>query len=62
MLDVQRFLLFESEQLHAIFNAPLYPGCIDGGRGYDKAGNQRPCNARLWVPSSHFRSRVESGA
>jgi integrase len=43
-------LPFEREQLHAIFNAPLYRGCIDGERGYNKVGNQRPRNARFWVP------------
>ncbi|WP_168157323.1 hypothetical protein [Erythrobacter sp. QSSC1-22B] len=43
-------LPFEREQLHAIFNAPLYRRCIDGGRGYNKVGNQRPRNARFWVP------------
>ncbi len=41
---------FDGEQLHAIFNAPLYRGCADGGRGYNKAGHQRPRNARFWVP------------
>jgi integrase len=43
-------LPFEREQLHAIFNAPLYRGCVDGERGYNKIGNQRPRNARFWVP------------
>jgi integrase len=41
---------FDREQLHAIFNAPLYRGCVDGERGYNKIGNQRPRNARFWVP------------
>lgn len=43
-------LPFEREQLHAIFNAPLYRGCVDGERGYNKVGNLRPRNARYWVP------------
>ncbi|PTW44576.1 phage integrase family protein [Sphingomonas faeni] len=43
-------LPFERDQLHAIFNAPLYRGCVDGERGYNKVGNQRPRNARFWVP------------
>ena len=43
-------LPFDREQLHAIFNAPLYRGCIDGERGYNKVGIQRPRNARFWVP------------
>jgi integrase len=41
---------FERDQLHAIFNAPLYRGCVDGERGYNKVGDQRPRNARFWVP------------
>ncbi|WP_330981705.1 MULTISPECIES: DUF6538 domain-containing protein [Sphingomonas] len=41
---------FDRKQLHSIFNAPLYRGCVDGGRGYNKAGSQRPRNARFWVP------------
>jgi integrase len=43
-------LPFAREQLHAIFDAPLYRGCVDGERGYNKVGNQRPRNARFWVP------------
>lgn len=41
---------FSREQLHAIFNAPLFRGCIDGERGYNKVGDQRPRNAHFWVP------------
>ncbi|GLT02033.1 integrase [Sphingobium jiangsuense] len=41
---------FDRDQLHSIFNAPLYRGCVDGGRGYSKTGSQRPRNARFWVP------------
>ncbi len=41
---------FNREKLHAIFNAPLYRGCVDSERGYNKVGSQRPRNARLWVP------------
>jgi integrase len=41
---------FDRGQLYAIFNAPLYRGCVDGGRGYNKVGDQRPRNARFWVP------------
>ncbi|MGA1808391.1 DUF6538 domain-containing protein [Sphingobium sp. WW5] len=43
-------LPFDREQLHAIFHAPLYRGCVDGERGYNKVGHQRPRNARFWVP------------
>ena len=41
---------FNPSQLHAIFNAPLYRGCVDGERGYAKPGIERPRNARFWVP------------
>jgi integrase len=41
---------FSTEQLRAIFNAPLYRGCQDGERGYAKVGEERPRNARFWVP------------
>ncbi|MEA3263729.1 MAG: site-specific integrase [Pseudomonadota bacterium] len=41
---------FGDEQLRAIFNAPLYRGCLDGERGYAKPGSARPRNARFWVP------------
>ena len=41
---------FSDEQLRAIFNAPLYRGCLDGERGYAKTGLERPRNARFWVP------------
>ena len=41
---------FDRDQLHSIFNAPLYRGCVDGGRGYNKVGDHRPRNARFWVP------------
>jgi integrase len=43
-------LPFSREQLRSIFNAPLYRGCRDGGRGYAKPGSERPRNARYWVP------------
>jgi integrase len=41
---------FSPEQLKKIFNAPLYRGCLDGERGYAIPGEQRPRNARFWVP------------
>jgi integrase len=41
---------FSAEQLRRIFNTPLYTGCLDGGRGYAVEGDQRPRNARFWVP------------
>ena len=41
---------FSVEQLGMIFDAPIYRGCVDGDRGYAKPGDQRPRNARFWVP------------
>ncbi|NBB41603.1 tyrosine-type recombinase/integrase [Sphingobium yanoikuyae] len=41
---------FNPMQLRAIFDAPLYRGCLDGARGYAKPGTERPRNARFWVP------------
>ena len=41
---------FSAKQLQTIFDAPLYRGCLDGERGYAKAGAERPRNARFWVP------------
>ncbi|WP_281180053.1 DUF6538 domain-containing protein, partial [Croceicoccus bisphenolivorans] len=43
-------LPFSADQLRKIFNAPLYRGCLDGGRGYATPGANRPRNARFWVP------------
>ena len=43
-------LPFAPEQLRRIFHAPLYSGCIDDRRGYNKVGDERPRNARFWIP------------
>lgn len=43
-------LPFDREQLHAIFTVPLYRGCVDGERGYDKVGCQRPRYGGFSVP------------
>tara|TARA_R110001599_G_scaffold755_8_gene3661 strand:- start:983 stop:2233 length:1251 start_codon:yes stop_codon:yes gene_type:complete len=41
---------FSTEQLRTIFDAPLYRGCLNGDRGYAIVGDERPRNARFWVP------------
>lgn len=41
---------FTTEELTAIFSAPLYAGCQDDGNGYDKPGPNRPRRGRFWVP------------
>src|SRR5690606_29928133 len=33
-----------------IFSAPLYTGCRDDGHGYATPGQERPRNARFWIP------------
>lgn len=43
-------LPFAPEQLRRIFNAPLYVGCTDDGRGYNRVGDEKPRNARFWIP------------
>ncbi|PGH53118.1 hypothetical protein CRT60_24710 [Azospirillum palustre] len=41
---------FTMDQLKAIFNAPLYTGCLNDGNGYATRGNVRPRGGRFWVP------------
>jgi integrase len=41
---------FSTTQLQAIFSAPLYTGCRDDGHGYAVPGDNRPRNARFWIP------------
>lgn len=41
---------FDTEQLNKIFNAPIYTGCVDDSRNYNKAGSAKPRRSRFWVP------------
>lgn len=41
---------FEGEHLKALFNTPLYRGCVDDNSHYNKAGNNHPRRHRFWVP------------
>lgn len=41
---------FTCEQLEIIFHAPLYTGCQDDERGYNKPGDQVIRRHRFWVP------------
>lgn len=50
MLRRDKRLPFSTDQLQAIFNAPLYTGCRDDGHGYAAPGDVRPRRARFWVP------------
>lgn len=45
-----RRLPFSNDQLRAIFDAPLYRGCVDDEYGYADVGPARPRRARFWVP------------
>ena len=41
---------FSTEQLRAIFSAPLYTGCMDDEKGYDRPGPNVIRRGRFWVP------------
>lgn len=41
---------YSPAQLAKIFNAPLYRGCLNDGRGIYKPGNRQVRDARFWVP------------
>ncbi len=41
---------FSTDQLNTIFQAPLYTGCVDDERNYNKPGNNQPRRARFWIP------------
>lgn len=49
--DTEKYRPFTIEQLNKMFSAPLYTGCVNAGRGYDKPGNCVPRESgRYWVP------------
>ena len=41
---------FSAEQLHRIFNAPLYTGCVDDWNGHARVGPNVIRRARFWIP------------
>jgi integrase len=41
---------FTSSELSAIFSAPLFTGCVDDERGFNKPGPNHPRRSRFWVP------------
>ena len=41
---------FSRDQLKAIFDAPLFTGCVDDERSFAKAGPNHPRRSRFWVP------------
>ncbi len=40
---------FSIEQLNTIFQAPLYTGCVDDERHYNRPGDKHPRRARFWI-------------
>lgn len=46
----KKYAPFSIEQLNAIFHAPLYTGCVDDGRNYNKVGSNHPRRIRFWLP------------
>lgn len=45
-----RQLPFSTDQLQALFSAPLYTGCQNDALGYSTPGPNRPRRGRFWVP------------
>jgi integrase len=41
---------FSLDQLQAVFDAPLYTGCVDDRYGHAKRGAARPRRGRFWTP------------
>ena len=48
--QTKKYAPFSIEQLNAIFHAPLYTGCKDDGRNYNKVGTNHPRHIRFWLP------------
>ena len=48
--DNKKRKTFKTEALAALFNAPLYRGCMDDDAGYNREGPIRPRRGRFWVP------------
>jgi len=48
--DDDKYASFSIEQLKAIFNAPLYRGCLNDGPGYSQQGPNVVRGTRFWVP------------
>lgn len=49
-LDEEKRDPFTREELKSIFSAPIFTGCVDDERNYDKVGKNNPRRARFWVP------------
>ncbi len=52
---------FSQEQLNAIFNAPLYTGCLNDERGFSKKGNNIIRRGRFWLPLIALYSGLRMG-
>lgn len=42
--------LFTDDQLHALFHAPIYTGCVDDDRRFMVAGPNHPRRGKFWIP------------
>lgn len=48
--DDETYASFSTDQLKAIFNAPLYRGCLNDGPGYAQQGPRVLRGTRFWIP------------
>jgi integrase len=49
ILAKDRHKAFSADDLRTIFGAPLFQGCVDDGRNWEKPGNLKPKGTRFWV-------------
>lgn len=48
--DAENYVPFSVDQLRAIFDAPLYRGCLNDGPGYARSGPNVIRGNRFWIP------------
>lgn len=52
---------YEVEELRALFKAPLYTGCKDDERGFNRPGSSHPRRGRFWLPLLGLFSGARAG-
>lgn len=52
---------YEIEELRALFRAPLYTGCKDDERGFNRPGSNHPRRGRFWLPLLGLFSGARAG-
>ncbi len=52
---------YEIEELRALFRAPLYTGCRDDERGFNRPGTNHPRRGRFWLPLLGLFSGARAG-